>query len=373
MTAWHQVAGLIAQGVRVHLYAGSCEKGLRGLSSLHQTLVVSGLKLPYRLIGHKRAMAIHDKIVARALRRIVDKIDIIHCWPSGSLETLKTAQDLGIKTVLERPNTHTRYAMEVVAQECKRLGIKMPPSHSHTFDAARLKREEEEFALADKLLCPSQFAARTFLDMGFTKDRIALHRYGFDPSVFNVSSDSLSSADKHPFRMIFVGSCEPRKGLHYALDAWLTSKACANGIFYICGKYIPGYRELLADKLARPSIKEVGFLSNVAPLMRNCHALVLPTIEDGFGLVTCEARACGCVLLVSNAACEACEHMKTGLVHEAGDVDTLRHNIDLLASDRKLLSQLRNNSLATAHEWTWEKAAECLIDIYRRTLDQKTE
>jgi glycosyltransferase involved in cell wall biosynthesis len=371
MTAWHQVTGLVDQGVNVHLYVGSCEKEIRGLNVLHETLVFSELKLPIRLVGRNQACAWHDRIVAEAIRQIHKnyRIDLIHCWPSGSLQTLKTARELGIKTVLERPNTHTRYAFEVVGQECAKLGIKLPRSHSHAFDPYRLQREEEEFKLADKLLCPSEFVAKTFLDRGFKKSKIALHRYGVDLSHFNMPVDNQLESNKRPFSLVFLGSCEPRKGLHYALDAWLTSKACYNGIFYICGKYMRGYRKLLADKLAHPSVKEVGFLNDTSTLLRKCHALVLPTIEEGSALVTYEARACGCVLLVSEAAGAVCEHNKNALVHKPGDVATLREHIDMLASDRNLLSRLRKNSLAGVGELTWEKATESLVQAYHRYLN----
>jgi glycosyltransferase involved in cell wall biosynthesis len=125
---------------------------------------------------------------------------------------------------------------------------------------------------------------------------------------------------------------------------------------------------LLADKLAHPSIKEVGFLSDVAPLLQKCHALILPSIEEGSALVTYEARACGCVLLVSNAAGAVCEHNKNALVHKVGDVSTLRSHIDMLASDAQLLSRLRNNSIAGVPELTWDKAAESLIRAYQECL-----
>ena len=61
-----------------------------------------------------RAVALHDRIVASRIEKMVGQIDIIHTWPLGALETLKTAARLGIPTVLERPNANTRFAMEVV-------------------------------------------------------------------------------------------------------------------------------------------------------------------------------------------------------------------------------------------------------------------
>jgi glycosyltransferase involved in cell wall biosynthesis len=256
----------------------------------------------------------------------------------------------------------------VVAQEYAKIKLKLPASHSHTFNAYRLKREEEEFQLADLLLCPSKFVAKTFLDLGFEKEKIVLHQYGFDCSQSNFSPKNSLINNEQPFNMVFLGSCEPRKGLHYALDAWLASKACHNGTFYICGRYIRGYRELLASKLLHPSVKELGFQKDVCSILQKSHALILPSIEEGSALVTYEARACGCVLLVSEVSGALCRHMHDALVHKVGDVDSLREHIDMVASDRSFYQKLRNNSLAGLGQLTWERAAEILVDIYRKLI-----
>ena len=54
--------------------------------------------------------------------------------------------------------------------------------------------------------------------------------------------------------------------------------------------------------------------------MRKSNILVLSSIEEGSALVTSEARASGCVLLVSEAAGAICTHMENALVHRVGDV-----------------------------------------------------
>ena len=367
-TARYQARGLVRQGVQVHLFTGSCERPVDGVVNLAETLVSCGIKLPIRLLGLRKALALHDKVVARNLRKIYKEIDIVHCWPSGAKETLIVARDLGVKTVLERPNTHTRYAFDVVQQECEKLGFKLPKSHSHVFNFHRLKREEEEFELTDRLLCPSDFVAQSFLAQGICKDKIARHQYGADPKIFRLPGND-KRKDNEVFKMAFIGSCEPRKGLHYALEAWLASKASKNGIFYICGKYIDGYRSLLAGKLAHPSIKEVGFLNDAVALLQKCHVLILPSIEEGSALVTYEARACGCVLLVSEASGARCSHMRDALVHKVKDVDSLREHIDLLASDKAFFEKLQKSSIAGLSNLTWEKAATTLVQIYRNLLN----
>ena len=102
----------------------------------------------------------------------MSEIDIIHTWPSGALRTLKTASALGIPTVLEPPNAHTRFAIDVVKNECDRLGETMPPRHEHGQNPEKVRLEAKEFDRAYRLLCPSDFVARTFLDRGFAPEKL---------------------------------------------------------------------------------------------------------------------------------------------------------------------------------------------------------
>ena len=102
--------------------------------------------------------------------------------------------------------------------------------------------------------------------------------------------------------MIFAGGCAPRKGLHYALEAWLRSPAHETGTFLVAGTFVPGYAERLSPMLRHPSVRVLGHRSDLPALMRTCDALVLPSIEEGSALVTYEARGSGCVVLVSDAA-----------------------------------------------------------------------
>jgi len=369
---YYQVAGLVKLGVQVTLYCGAILKPIENLHCQKETLKFRGLKLPVRLVGTKRAAALHDRIVARNLPRIHDKdrIDIVHCWPSGALETLITARKLGIKTVLERASAHTRFVMEVTTRECSKLGLQLARRHYAAFDAEKLVREEQEFALADFLLCPSEFVVKTFMDKGFPKYRLLRHQYGCDPTVFSPPKSGRNGKDNSSFTMLYISDCFPLKGLHFALEAWVSSRASEHGRFVICGHFVPGYRDLLEKWLRHPSITYIPFVDNVADLMRSADALILPSLAEGSSLVTYEARACGCVLLVSDASGAMCEHMKNGLIYTPGDVKTLREQIDLLASDKSLFTRLRNNSLAGISDLTWDKAAERLVSAYRECLSE---
>jgi glycosyltransferase involved in cell wall biosynthesis len=308
----------------------------------------------------------HDHVVAHRLEKLVGKIDIIHTWPLGALETLKEARRLRIPTVLERCNAHTGFAMEVVKKECDRLGVTLPPDHEHAYNGEKLHKEEEEYKLATRLLCPSEFVVKTFLDKGYSREQLARHIYGYDEKVYYPSNEPRDP--KRGLTMISVGVCAVRKGLHYALEAWLRSPASKDGTFLIAGEFLPAYREKLAPMIAHPSVKVLGHRNDVAELVRRSDLLVLPSIEEGFGLVITEAMGSGCVPLASEACTEICDHMKTGLMHRVGDVESLTQHITMLHEDRALLGRLRAAGLEAARGVTWTAAGRILLDAYRETI-----
>lgn len=365
-TAWQQVNGLLGAGASVLVFPGSLSRELPPGTVIRPTLARGKFRIPYRVLGTERACAWHDWIVSQRLKRLAGKIDIVHAWPLGSLRTLQTAARMGIPAVLERPNAHTRFAYEVVQKECEKLGIVLPPDHEHAYKAGVLAKEEAEYDAAFRLLCPSDFVVQTFLDQGFSRERLARDQYGYDESVYH--SGQQVRDDQRGLTMLFVGGCAPRKGLHYALEAWLRSPACRNGKFMIAGAFVPDYAEKLSSMLAHPSVEVLGHRSDVPELMRKSDLLVLPSIEEGSALVTSEARASGCVLVVSDAAGAICRHMENALVHRAGDVDQLTEHLALLDGNRDLLQKLRDASLRTADEITWKAAGRKLLAAYQQTI-----
>ena len=365
-TAWQQVNGLAAGGAELLVFPASLGRSVPASVRVSPTLARGKFRVPYRVLGTTRAVALHDWIVARRLEKLAGKVELVHTWPLGALETLKTAARLGIPTVLERPNAHTGFAMEIVQEECDRMGVTLPPDHEHAFNAEKLRKEEEEYGLATRLLCPSEFVVKTFLDKGFAKEQLVRHIYGYDEKVYYPSSELRDP--KRGLTMLFVGVCAVRKGVHYALEAWLQSTASQDGTFLIAGEFLPAYQERLAPLLSHPSVKVLGHRTDVPELMRKSDILVLPSIEEGFGLVITEAMGSGSVPLASEACTEICSHMKTGMVHRVGDVEALSQHITMLHEDRALLQKLRAACLEAAPTLTWTAAGRILLEAYRETI-----
>lgn len=365
-TAWQQVNGLADAGVKVIACPGVLHKAVRPSVEVHSTLARGRLRIPYKVLGTLNACALHDYIVARRLEKLAGQIDIIHTWPLGAKRTLEAAARLGIPTVLERPNAHTRFAYQVVREECDRLDVKLPPNHEHAYKEEVLRREEEEYHLATRLLCPSEFTLQTFLDQAFSRSQLVRHFYGYDETTYYPAHPP--QPKEEGLTMLFVGVCAVRKGLHFALEAWHRSTARKRGRFLIAGEFLPSYANKLAPLLSDPSVHVLGHRDDVPDLMRKSDILVLPSIEEGFGLVCTEAMASGCVPLVSEACTDLCRHGDNGLVHRVGDVDSLTQQICLLDENRSYLKQLRDSGLKLAPQITWTAAGKSLASVYRQVV-----
>jgi glycosyltransferase involved in cell wall biosynthesis len=359
-TAFNQVRELATHVERVTLYCTSLQAEVPGNVRVVETLSLFGKRVPHRALGRDRSYRYHDARVASAIRRRPD-VDVVHCWPRATLATCEAAHERGIPCLREVPNTHTAHAYEVVARERASLGLPPAAGHSHTFDADALEREEREYEVADALLVPSEYSLRTFVERGVPREKLVLHRFGYDHRTFFVNGNS---SHARPFTAIFVGRGEPRKGLHYALRAWVDSGAADGGRFLVCGAIEPDYARILEPLLAHPSVEVHGFVADPARLLRASDVFVFPSLEEGSALVTYEAQACGCVLVVSEAAGARCRHGVDGLVHAPGDVASLTAHLRLLATDRDELARLRASSIDAARDLSWRDAGRELAEIY---------
>jgi glycosyltransferase involved in cell wall biosynthesis len=368
-TAFYQVQGLARLGLDVTVYCTSAARVPHGVIDLFETMKVAGRRVPHRALGKFRAYRYHDMRTAKALSLRHQDADIVHCWPRATLHTADAARVLGVPTAREVPNTHTAYAFARTELETQKLGLQPPRGHSHSFSPSILELEEAEYATADALLVPSEFSKQTFVERDVPREKLVVHRYGYDPAAFQPPTEE--PIESRPLTALYMGSGEPRKGLHYALKAWFDGGAAEVGQLIVCGNIEPSYGRLLAELLAHPSVEQRGFVSDPAVAMRASMLFLLPSIEEGSALVTYEAQACGCVLLVSDAAGARCEHGRHGFVHRAGDLDALTEHVRMVARDRSLLTKLRRATLEHARHLTWDDAAVELVEGYEQIVGRR--
>ena len=363
--AQNQIVAYHKLGCEVSVWAASSRAVLPPAITVRTTLQAGRLRLPLRVIGMDRGLALHDRIVQRAIEKSDVRFDVVHTWPACSEHTLRAARQTGAIAVREAPNTHTEHAYAVVEQEHARLGV--PLSGSHARNDARLRKEIREYEAADLILAPSELAIETLVARGVPASKIALKGYGFDPERFAMDPER----QRGPLvTFTFIARCEPRKGLHVALEAWKKSGVAESTRFVVLGEFAPGYREIL--DLEHPNIEVRGFVPDLRPIYAATDVVVLPSIEEGSSLVTYDAQGAGCALLVSRAAGARITPGVEGLVHEPGDIETLAAQMKQLATDAETLAEMQKAAYRNAPMLTWENSTRELIatlEAFRRKTD----
>ncbi|MFE6735665.1 glycosyltransferase family 4 protein [Microbacterium sp. NPDC057650] len=361
-TALNQIRSLARRGVEVELYCTSVgDADLPTSVHVTQTMVLAGRRIPHRVLGVQNAYDRHDRIVAKRLKN-GPRPDVVHVWPRACLRTLTVARQLGVPAVRECPNPHTASVYRESAAAAADAGVPLPSGHSHATDTKVLQLESAEFAAATALLAPSHYAAEKYLEEGIPARKVLRHRYGCDTAAF--FPDERHRSAPGPLRACFLGRGDPTKGLHIALHAWLDAGLPPGSTLDVAGAVETGYRSALAAEFADESIRELGFVTDTAALLRSCDVLVLPTWTEGSALVTYEAQASGCVPLVTTASGSWGRDGADFVDHTVGDAAGLAATLRSMAYDGERLSGMREHLIANTASYSWDAAAADLESAY---------
>jgi glycosyltransferase involved in cell wall biosynthesis len=120
---------------------------------------------------------------------------------------------------------------------------------------------------------------------------------------------------------------------------------------------IAGYvQEDLKRVLPRLPKEHVNFLGPISQTelverMSRSHALVLPSIEDGFGLVMAEAMACGCPVISSTntGGSDLYTDGVEGFIVPIRDAKAIEDRMQMLADDPNLRREMGAAALRRVH------------------------
>ncbi len=184
--------------------------------------------------------------------------------------------------------------------------------------------------------------------------------------------------------ILCVGSLDPRKNFNRLVEAWINladaDRLPENAELKIIGSAKPTNFSRF-EATAFPGISWLGRVSDeeLVRHYQNATAFVFPSLYEGFGLPPLEAMACGCPVLLSNAASlpEVGGDEFDGL-SEAGSqgaalyfdplsvseiADTL---VRIFESDAAILSQMSRNAVAHAAQFSWECVADRTFEALPR-------
>lgn len=152
---------------------------------------------------------------------------------------------------------------------------------------------------------------------------------------------------------LFVGNDKPHKNV----GAFVAAAARA-GVEY----------RLAGAPFARFGEHALGFVPDLAPLYRGALALVMPSLDEGFGLPALEAMACGTPVITSNAPALLEVTGDAALHADARDVEALADAMRRIANDAELRASLSARGLERARHFTWRNCAERTREAYLAAL-----
>jgi glycosyltransferase involved in cell wall biosynthesis len=177
--------------------------------------------------------------------------------------------------------------------------------------------------------------------------------------------------------ILFVGTIEPRKNLPTLLRAYHHLREAYKLATELV---LVGRRGWLMDDIFR-QVAEMGieqschFLGRVEDddllyLLNAARCLAHPAHYEGFGLPPLEAMACGTPVVVSNVASLPEVVGDAGLLIDPNNWEELAVALHRVLTDEQLAQEMRQKGLQRATLFTWERAAEETLAVYRKVVTQ---
>jgi len=264
--------------------------------------------------------ALQDRHLARWAANQLQQLNPDACFSftQVGLEALRWCRARGIPTVLDNPNGHIRNFQQVYERESARWFGKKFWGHPAP---SMVERVEREYELADRIVVHSHWAKRSMMQHGVADEKIAILGQSINLERFRPPASRPPA--KGPLRVCFVGSLDLRKGFVYLLKA-IRAVGAKHVHLRIAGATGDRNCSRLFIEESR-GLQVEAAPADPVPIYHSSELFVLPSLEDGLGLVALEAAACNLPVIVTDqcGAQEYVEPGKSGWIIPPADTDAL--------------------------------------------------
>ena len=220
---------------------------------------------------------------------------------------------------------------------------------------------------ASRLIAVSA-ATRSALErlMPEARGKTTVIHHGVDPAFRPVAE-----AEVEAFRrgqnlnrfVLYVGANKPHKNLAALTEAFRQVRAGSQRteLVMICGSgETPPADEPGVRVLPAASDEELVLWYNAA------QAVALPSLNEGFGMPALESMACGTPVVGSDIPALREVIGEAGLLVDVTDTAGLALAIERILGDDDLRAELRDLALARAATFSWTRAADETLQVYRQ-------
>ena len=200
-------------------------------------------------------------------------------------------------------------------------------------------------------LTVSESTKKDLMTMGFKKVSIMPEGINFKPL------ESMPEKEKEP-TLIFVGRLKKAKLPDHAIYAFkIIKKKLPDAKLWVVGD---GYYRKELEKISCSGVEFFGLIRNEKKLsfLSRAHAILVPGVREGWGLVVTEANAMGTPAIGYdvNGLRDSIRNGKSGLLCNNNPEAMAQRACELL-EDNMLRERLSRDALSWAGEFSWEKSA----------------
>jgi len=227
---------------------------------------------------------------------------------------------------------------------------------------------------ADGVVCVSEYTASEARRLlGVSEEKIAVIPHGVDPIYRSAPPDDQVEETLRRLRLprggiLYVGSSEKRKNLVTLVMAYMTlARRRRLPPLVLAG---PGSDWAQGGNRVGPQIVATGYLDkpDIRALMAASSMLILPSLEEGFGLPVVEAMAAGLPVVCSAGSALAEVAGEAACLVDPQDVNGLARAAERLLEDRALASEMQRRGLQRSRRFDWDDTAARTLAFYRKVL-----
>lgn len=201
------------------------------------------------------------------------------------------------------------------------------------------------------------------------------------PMGFSVPKNIKSLPKEKTPAFLFVGRIHPLKGVIDAVEAMAIIRArLPQAKLWIVGKGDPSYTKVLHDRINQLDINDhvqfFGYVPETEKFMiyQRAHLLLVPSVQEGWGLVVVEAASMGTPAVGYRTAGvqDVIVDGKTGILVASGQPEELAAETLKLWKDQIRYRRYQTSGIKRAAAMNWDDTARVALTVLQQTYENQT-
>jgi glycosyltransferase involved in cell wall biosynthesis len=224
--------------------------------------------------------------------------------------------------------------------------------------AAFIDRVLAECEVADRIIVNSNYSRASLMSEGVSAAKICIVPLCYEPTA-SASVDVRTAPAPAAFRVLFVGNVTLAKGFPYFAEA---ARLLGSGFEFRA----VGAVGLTAAFIRKNRQWPVTYLGHVdrerlATEYSTAHALVFPTLSDGFGMVQLEAQARGKPVIATANCGEVVVDGVSGYIVPPRDATAIADHVQRLRDDPQCWHEMSAAALVNSRRFSFENVSQSLV------------